>query len=37
MELAALQGVPDRAALLACYSGDQNRSIVRHDVFLSAN
>src|SRR4029077_8948129 len=31
-EPAALQRLRDRAALIACYSGDENRSIVRHDV-----
>src|SRR3989441_6965163 len=30
MEPAALQGPRDRAALMACHSGDENRSIVRH-------
>src|SRR5260221_161604 len=32
-EPAALQRLRDRAALIACYSGDENRSIVRHDVY----
>src|ERR1700722_11248189 len=29
-EPGALQRLRDRAALIACYSGDENRSIVRH-------
>src|SRR5260221_3971017 len=32
-EPAALRRLRDRAALIACYSGDENRSIVRHDVY----
>ena len=31
---AALQRLRDRAALIACHSGDENRSIVRHGLFL---
>src|ERR1700688_5180204 len=37
IEPGALQCPRDRAALLACDSGDENRSIARHDVFLSVN
>src|SRR5690348_2361855 len=37
MEPGALQRLRDRAALIACHSGDENRSIARHDVFLSMN
>jgi hypothetical protein len=30
MEPGALQRLRDRAALIACHSGDENRSIARH-------
>src|SRR5579864_7848757 len=36
-EPGALQRLSDRAALIACYSGDENRSIARHDLVLSMN
>src|SRR4029077_12205512 len=32
-EPAVLQRLRDRAALIACHSGDENSSIVRHDVY----
>src|SRR6266852_8894357 len=35
MERAALQRLRDRAALMACHSGDENRSIARHAPSLS--
>jgi hypothetical protein len=37
MEPGALQRLRDRAALITCHPGDENRSIARHDVFLSIN
>src|ERR1700732_3686126 len=35
MEPRALQCICDCAALISCYSGNENRSIGLHDVFLS--
>jgi len=35
-ESGALQRVRDRAALMACHSGDENRSIARHGCNLIA-
>jgi hypothetical protein len=37
MEPGTVQRVRDRAALIACHSGDENRSIARHDVLVSTN
>src|SRR5438046_9667177 len=37
LEPGALQRLSDRAALIACHSGDENRAIDRHAVFSSLN